>query len=102
MGIFSVIGLIIIISVCAILGMACLKLTKIPIGLGTVTVLTLTGGVVGFSTMVIWSFVFSNNNGQLDTAWKVVGMFLLAGVLAVISGLYMSSKYLKITNSRSK
>lgn len=98
MGIFSVIVLVPIILVCALLGICCLKAAKQTVSLASVTIFTGVGGIVGVVTIIGWGFIFSDSGGMLSSTAKVVGMFIVAGILAVIGGLYAPSTYSKHKN----
>ncbi len=96
---FSIIVLIPVVVVCALLGVVCLKLARLPVSLMSVSIFTGTGGIVGVVTIIVWGFIFSNAQGQLDTAAKVLGMFITAGVFAVMAGIYASSLYKKYSST---
>ena len=95
MGIFGVIIMILIILVCALLGAACLKLAKQTVNFSSVAIFTVTGGIIGFVTMMLWGFLFANSEGTLKSGESVIGMFFVSGLLAVMSGLYTASFYRK-------
>lgn len=97
MGLFALFVIIPVILICALVGVVCLWIAKIPITLISVSVFTFIGGAVGVATMIIWGFIFSNTQGQLDTKYEVLGMYIVAGLLAVISALFISAKYFKLT-----
>ena len=100
MGIFSVIAVIPIVFVCAILGIVCLKLIKLPISIPTVAIFTVAGGLTGIATIVAWGFIFSNYQQQLDSEAKILSMFVVAGILSVAVGAYASSVYSKHNKQR--
>lgn len=95
MGIFSIIVIIPIVVICALLGIVCLKVAKLPTSLLSVTIFTGTGSIVGVATIIVWGFIFSNDQGQLDSTAKILSMFVAAGIFAVIAGIYASSMYSK-------
>ncbi len=100
MGIFSIIAVILIVAVCALLGIICLKVAKLPANLLSVTIFTGSGGIVGVATMVGWGFMFPNAEGQLDSTAKILGLFIVAGVFAVIAGICASSLHAKHNKSK--
>ena len=95
MGIFNIIAVIPIVIICALLGIACLKLVKLPIILLSVSIFTSAGGVVGVIKIIVFGVMFSNSEGQLDSSAKILGMFIIAGVFSVMAGIYASSQYAK-------
>lgn len=84
-------GLLFIVPVCAILASICLRLAKKPVNLASITIFTLTGGVIGVFTMGLWAVLFANESGTIDSGISVIGMFLSAGVLAIVSGFFAIS-----------
>lgn len=100
MGIFTIIIVIPIVVICALIGIVCLKVVKLPIGIISVTIFTGTGGITGIATIIVWGFIFSNDLGQLDTTLKIVSMFIVAGIFSVIAGIYASSLYSKHNKAR--
>ncbi len=99
---FTVMIMIPMIFIGLVLGAVCLRLANIPISWPSVVAFALIGGLMGFATMVIWSLIFTNSEGQLETTLGVLGMFLVAGGLAVISGLYASVNVTKVNRSHDK
>ena len=95
MGIFAIIIILPIVFICALLGMVCLKIAKLPTNIPSVSIFTCTGGITGVVTIIMWGFIFSNSKGQLTLALSVISMFIVAGIFAVIAGIYASSLYAK-------
>ena len=91
MGLFTIFILIPIVVICALLSVVCLKVARQPITLFTVTIFTGSGGIVGVATIILWAVIFS----KLDSPIKILGMFIVAGIFAVIAGLYASYLYTK-------
>lgn len=101
MGLFAVFIIVPVILICALVGVICLCIARIPITLISVSVFTFVGGAVGVATMIIWGLMFTNAQGELDTKYEVLGMYIVAGLLAVISALFISAKYFKVNEKRS-
>lgn len=76
MGIFTLIVIVPIVIICALLGIVCLKLVKLPTSLLSVSIFTSAGGVVGVITIIVFGVMFSNSDGQLDSSVKILGMFI--------------------------
>jgi len=94
---FSLMALILIIGICALLATVCLFIARKPISFTSITIFTLTGGVIGLMTIFVWGFLFANEGGTIESGGMVLGMFAVAGLLAAIGGLYCSSIYTKKT-----
>lgn len=95
MGVFTLIVVVPIVIICALLGIVCLKLVKLPTSLLSVSIFTSAGGVVGVITIIVFGVMFSNSDGRLDSSAKILGMFIIAGVFSVMAGIYASSQYAK-------
>jgi len=99
MGAFSLFVLIPIIAICALLGAICLKIAKQSVNVLSVTIFTAVGGVIGVLTIIGWVLIFSTG-GQLNSFGSVLGMFIVAGILAVAGGTYATSVYSKHNKQR--
>lgn len=87
MGILNLVILITIIILCILGSMLVLMVAKLPINTGSVLLFTVTGGIAGVCTMMLFGLLFSNDSGQLTSVIEVVLMFLLAGLIAVVVGI---------------
>ena len=86
MEIFNLVILIPIIILCTLGSILVLMVTKLPISIGSVLLFTVTGGMAGVCTMILFGLLFSNDSRQLTSVIELVSMFLLAGLIAVVVG----------------
>ena len=95
LSIFSLIIIIFGVGLYGLFAVACLKALQIPSGFSDVAIFIICGGVFGSITMFLYGVFVADVSGKLNGTGEVLGMFVLSGLVATSSSVF-------ITKLRSK
>lgn len=85
MGIFNLVIIVPLLAIYGICGAICLRILGIKTNILTLSLFVLGGVLAGTISIFIYGFLVADQNGQLNGAIEVIGMFGISGLVALFA-----------------